>query len=368
VHPTELYEAMIGVVIVILGIALARRLRDREGRMFLVAAATYALARLVVVEPLRGDAGRGIYAGISSGQIFSVLVLVAIAARLLIAKRRAALVSAIAAGALAICVADVGDASADPFGPPPPPTSSPPPTSPSSPTDLPPPPVIDDTPRTAPVDPNAPVANPDDVPDKTPDELDEALEQPFVPVLRPHFRVAAAMGLSSALDRSTGAIPTLGGFGVAVGYTPGWFGVWIDLDRFANKEAGQTSVVASVAYARRITPKFTLGARAGIGFTNISFDSPTFASVLARTVRLDMTAEYAVAPRWGVWIRPITIDSISSDALGGGITSYQFNAGVDFRFDFHRTRPAHPSAAPPPQAPLPPLAPPTTADPAGSNP
>jgi len=52
-----------------------------DGRAFLIAAAVYAIGR-IVVEELRGDAGRGIYLGLSSGQIFSLLVLAAIAAGL----------------------------------------------------------------------------------------------------------------------------------------------------------------------------------------------------------------------------------------------------------------------------------------------
>lgn len=78
--------------------------------LFAAAAATYAIGRFAI-EALRGDAGRGIYAGLSSGQIFSLLVLLAIGARALAGKRRA-LVAA-AAAALALTVAHPGDAEAD---------------------------------------------------------------------------------------------------------------------------------------------------------------------------------------------------------------------------------------------------------------
>ncbi len=76
VHPTELYEATLGLVIVAIALVGARRLR-RDGDLFLIVAATYALGRFGV-ELLRGDAERGIYGGISSGQIFCLLVLAAI--------------------------------------------------------------------------------------------------------------------------------------------------------------------------------------------------------------------------------------------------------------------------------------------------
>src|SRR6185295_13037101 len=78
VHPTELYEALLGLIIVGVALVFARRHR-RDGHLFLLAAATYAIGR-IAIEALRGDAGRGIHAGLSSGQIFSLLVLVAIAA------------------------------------------------------------------------------------------------------------------------------------------------------------------------------------------------------------------------------------------------------------------------------------------------
>jgi phosphatidylglycerol:prolipoprotein diacylglycerol transferase len=77
VHPTELYEAMLGLVLVAVGLVAARRMR-RDGDLFLVAAATYAIGRLGI-ELVRGDAERGVYAGISSGQMFCLLVLAAIA-------------------------------------------------------------------------------------------------------------------------------------------------------------------------------------------------------------------------------------------------------------------------------------------------
>jgi phosphatidylglycerol:prolipoprotein diacylglycerol transferase len=79
VHPTELYEAVLGLAIIAIGVFAARRVR-RAGELFLLAAATYAFGR-IAIEMLRGDAGRGVYHGISSAQIFCALVLAAITAR-----------------------------------------------------------------------------------------------------------------------------------------------------------------------------------------------------------------------------------------------------------------------------------------------
>ena len=79
VHPTELYEAMLGLAIIAIALVVRRR-RLAPGWLFAIAAASYASGRLLI-ETVRGDAGRGVYAGLSSGQIFSLVVLTAIAAR-----------------------------------------------------------------------------------------------------------------------------------------------------------------------------------------------------------------------------------------------------------------------------------------------
>ena len=54
VHPTQLYEALLGLAIAAVAIVIARR-GWRHGRMFLVGAAMYALGR-IGIEALRGDA------------------------------------------------------------------------------------------------------------------------------------------------------------------------------------------------------------------------------------------------------------------------------------------------------------------------
>jgi phosphatidylglycerol---prolipoprotein diacylglyceryl transferase len=88
VHPTELYEALLGVLMIAVAL-VARRRKLEAGWTFAIAAGVYAAGRLLI-ETVRGDAGRGVYAGLSSGQIFSLLVLTAIAARLIWGWRHAA--------------------------------------------------------------------------------------------------------------------------------------------------------------------------------------------------------------------------------------------------------------------------------------
>jgi phosphatidylglycerol:prolipoprotein diacylglycerol transferase len=101
VHPTQLYEAALGLAIAGGALLFSRLPLRRDGRIFLIAACAYALGR-IAIEDLRGDAGRGIYAGLSSGQIFSLLVLVAIAAVHALRRFRPAALPATAALTLAV--------------------------------------------------------------------------------------------------------------------------------------------------------------------------------------------------------------------------------------------------------------------------
>lgn len=87
VHPTQLYEAALGLVIALAAWGYQRKARVGDGRVFLAAAAAYATARLAI-ENLRGDEARGFVLGLSSGQVFSVAVLLALAAALVVRARR----------------------------------------------------------------------------------------------------------------------------------------------------------------------------------------------------------------------------------------------------------------------------------------
>lgn len=87
VHPTQLYEAALGLAIAIAAWAYNRRVRAGSGRVFLAAGAVYAVVRLGI-EDLRGDEARGFVAGLSSGQVFAVAALVAIAITIAVSRTR----------------------------------------------------------------------------------------------------------------------------------------------------------------------------------------------------------------------------------------------------------------------------------------
>ena len=79
VHPTQLYEAASGILMIGVAIVIERRARDAKtpaapGTVFAATAATYALCRFFL-EFARGDALRGRLGPLSTGQWLSLLVL-----------------------------------------------------------------------------------------------------------------------------------------------------------------------------------------------------------------------------------------------------------------------------------------------------
>jgi len=79
VHPTQLYEAASGILMIGVAIVIERKARDAKtpaapGTVFAATAATYALCRFFL-EFARGDALRGRLGPLSTGQWLSLLVL-----------------------------------------------------------------------------------------------------------------------------------------------------------------------------------------------------------------------------------------------------------------------------------------------------
>jgi phosphatidylglycerol:prolipoprotein diacylglycerol transferase len=310
VHPTQLYEALLGLVIVGVVLVAARRSR-KDGDAFLLAAATYAIGRLAI-ETLRGDAGRGLYAGVSSGQIFSLLVLVAIAARVLVRRRMLAATAA----AVVLSLVHLGEADAQPA---------------SADTEQPP-----ELPRRA---------------DPPPAPVVIAAEQAD-PTERPLFATGAMFTIANSLNRRDRQVAPLSGLSLSIGYLPGRFGFWLDLDSISNSEARHNTALAGVSFTLRPTRNLMYGVRAGIGITGVDFRDSTFRDASGGSYRFDVITEYAFNRHWALWMRPLTIDTVSIAELGGPITTYQFSFGFAYRFGSRH------NAAPPATIPqLPPLPP-----------
>jgi prolipoprotein diacylglyceryltransferase len=82
VHPTPVYELLLGLVLAALSWLWLRRRYQRgqalDGRVFLGTAAGYAVGRFFI-ELLRGDLDRGIFwCGLSTSQLTSLAVLAAV--------------------------------------------------------------------------------------------------------------------------------------------------------------------------------------------------------------------------------------------------------------------------------------------------
>ena len=92
VHPTELYESILGLVALGLALPVLLRRNRTGGRAFAVWMSVYAIGRFAL-ELLRADADRGIYAGLSSAQYVSLAIVVALGATILWRRRSLARVA-----------------------------------------------------------------------------------------------------------------------------------------------------------------------------------------------------------------------------------------------------------------------------------
>lgn len=309
VHPTQVYEALLGVLIFAMACVLARLpwARRSSGRVFWSMAAVYGAGRLLI-EMVRGDVSRGLVGALSSGQIFALL-LVAVAAVALWRVHRLAQAPAAALAAVLVVA------------------------------------MVLETPAHA-------------------DEVTAA-----APAAGKQAEVGLLLGTSLPLNRRAGQVPQLGGGSLtgSLEISPG-IDVGLDLDSMANSVATHVSLAAFAGTRHAVSPRLWLGVRGGFGGTLVDFADQSFVDVLALDVRVDATAAWALSDRWQVLVRPLSIDFINAAALGGPIVTYQFRVGVSYRFDVGRRAPAPAPAKPPavPATPAPETPAPGTPAPADS--
>nr|HEX4316508.1 prolipoprotein diacylglyceryl transferase family protein [Kofleriaceae bacterium] len=335
VHPTELYESLLGVAMCVLACVLVRR-KLREGRVFLAVCALYAVGR-IFNETLRADAGRGIYGGLSSGQIFCGLVLIAIGASVLRPRRvHAALATAVAA--VMLLVVGVGDADAQ----------TPPPSAPTQPQAV--------QPQPPPQPPPAPMSAQDPYAPAQPAVAPAGTATAASPAATDEPRslvVGATAGFAVPIDRRQDQVPMLAGGSLSVGYRMPRTALWLDYQSFANVDATHATVLLAASFEEPVAAdKLHLGARAGFGATFVNFHDPAFADVTGTTLRIEADLEYDASPSWVIWARPMTFDWLYAPDLGGPIVTYQMSAGVGYRFGHrHSSAPHQAATAPPPQPP-----------------
>jgi prolipoprotein diacylglyceryltransferase len=303
VHPTQLYEAFLGVLIFVIACGLARVpwARRQQGRVFWSVAAVYGAGRLLI-EMVRGDVSRGLVGALSSAQIFALLLAAVAVVALWRVRRVGRAPAAALAAVLAVSVlipapaahADTGEAAA-------------------------------------------------------------------APAPRKQVEVGLLLGTALPVNRRSSQVPQLGGGALSgsLEISPD-IDVGLDLDSMANSVATHVTVATFAGMRRKVNPKLTLGVRGGFGFTLVDFTDQSFADALALNVRVEGTAAWALSDKWQLLVRPLSIDFINATELGGPIVTYQFRVGVSYRFGVGRQAPA-PAAAP---APAPAPAAPATPAPA----
>ncbi|HEY4059721.1 MAG TPA: prolipoprotein diacylglyceryl transferase family protein [Kofleriaceae bacterium] len=355
VHPTQLYEAMLGLILIGVALLVARTrwAKAARGRVVLSVAATYAVGR-IANEALRGDLGRGIYAGLSSGQIFSLCLLVAIALTLGLARRRAVVLATSVAAAFAlIIVGDIGDAHAQT----PPPRPAPQQPAPQQPVAQQPAPQ-----QPAPQQAPPPTVYPQgQYPQQQyPQPYSPSYQYrpaPPVPVTAEepptsHLQIALGVGFASVLNRRSDQVPALAGGTISIGWFKQSVGLWLDFDSLANTDATHGTFLLSAGTRKEIKPKLFIVGRAGVGVTLVNFEDNAFDDVTGTTFRFEGGIEYQFSKRWVLWTRPMAFDYLYASNLGGPIFTYQFHLGVAYQFGFGGGA-ARPVGPPPEQQPAP---------------
>ena len=371
VHPTQLYEALLGAVMIAVAIAVSRSAwgRARAGRAFLAVAATYGVGR-IGVEVLRGDAGRGLWLGLSSGQLFSLALLGAVMTALLMQARRgrdegdaggkrggASKLPRLAAAALVVLALGHGErafawpapgvpgqAAAQPK-----PAAAPATTPGAGPGQAQPQQPYAETPISPYDAATDPAAQP-------PMGMQPSMQPPMQPQAeaqprpgRPRFEAGVLLGWATSINRREGQVASLAGPTLSVGLAlASGLGVWLDFDSLGNDDASHGTLAISGGLMRPLAKNLEIGARLGLGFTMVNFDEPVFRDVTATNIRFEALANYQLSERWQIWIRPLSIEALQSSQLGGPITTLQFRLGVAARFGQR-----HGERATSPQSPLP---------------
>lgn len=311
VHPTQLYESLLGLLLVVLAVVLARTAwaRARDGRLFGVVALTYVLGRWPI-ENLRGDAGRGFFAVLSTGQLIGAAV--AIGCAVMLWRMRDAGPRLAAAAVLLGCLGLGGGAHAQPGGE-------------VEPAD----PYATPAPATSPANaeqPAQPYPEPAILPAAPPPASTGAA-----------YEVALMLGTAATLNRRDEQIPALGGISLSGTLDlGGGAGIGMDVDSLSSSVATHGSVLLAASF-RRGFGKLAVGGRGGLGLTQINFRDAAFRDVITVGLRAGATVELELAERWVLEVWPMTYDWIGEAHVGGPIITYQFRVGVAYR----NRRPSH---------------------------
>ncbi|HUS64793.1 MAG TPA: prolipoprotein diacylglyceryl transferase family protein [Kofleriaceae bacterium] len=295
VHPTQLYEALLGLALCALAVWLSRTAwaRERAGRVFAVFVGLYAAGR-VAIENLRGDVGRAAYGPWSGAQLACGLALVAVAVWLWHGRRRGSGVGPAAAVSAAAILLVALPVRAQPAG------------------------------------------------------GEVVAEAPAEEGGGRAFRVGGFLAAAAPLNRRDEQVPPLAGGSVTVGLSLGPTSLELDLMSIASSVAVHQSASLAVAMRRSVNERFLIGGRVGFGGTIVNFDDPAFADVGSPHMRLGAEVELALGDSWALTARPLELDLMGARAMGGPLWTYSIQLGVTFRARLGGKKEAA-RPAPPPQ-------------------
>lgn len=321
VHPTQLYEALLGLLIVVcvLSVRRTRWARAVPGRLFLAAAAFYAAGRWFI-ETYRGDIGRGFLGPLSFGQAFSVLVCLAVAAALWRLRRTglpacAALVLMLAAGGRTVLAQDqlVEDAVPQPQPP--------------APTPLQPSPL-------QPV-PRQPTTRPAPLPAAgtgTPAPPAATLYSSPAAARESIVQAGITVGGSAVLNRSARQVPALGGLSIwTLLETRQMRLIGVEFASMGNSVAGHTSLLLTMGTLYPLRSDVAVMPRFDLGPTWLSFVDPAFRDVVGVSFRLSGDVQWRLNDQWRLSARPAGFELLSASGINGAIWSYQLSVGVVYQ-------------------------------------
>jgi hypothetical protein len=297
VHPSQLYEALLGLGLFALVTLLARRPR-REGMRFAIACAVYAVGR-AALETWRGDLSRGVFGPFSTAQMCGVLV---VAGALLWARRPALRLAPLA---LLFVLVPHAQAQPGPYVPPPVPEDLRPPA-----------PPVHPEPATGEAGASrsaAPVASASSSPDAR------------------GFDIALLAGTTAAINRPQDQVSSLLGFGLlgAYAFDPR-FGAGAEIELMASNTASHQTFALCGFFRVPVARRVELGFRLGLGATSITWSDPSFDPVVGFDWRLAGTVELALARHWTILVQPVALDVVQAGGIGGALVSYQLRIGLAY--------------------------------------
>jgi len=288
VHPTQLYEAAVGLVGALVAARLVARGR-RDGGAFVAFLVVYALGRFVV-EGLRGDLDRGAWLGVSTARWVSLGLLVG-ASVWAMRRRPVRGPVALALGTLSLLLFTLPVA-AQPIDWNRAATAAPSPTAPASPA-------------------TAPLATPPPV-----SELPRWLHPT-------RFAARLSVGPAAVIGRSFVphgfVLELFAGARVATSSST-FLEFGVELRSLGNAAAQHNSLGVPLTFVRRFSDRFEASATFGMHYTAIGFAGGYFQDATAFGMRIDVGGQVRVGSRWAIGASPAAMAFSFSDATGTIVT------------------------------------------------